>query len=699
MPKCKVTHLDRTQLYKFSDLKKAILSKARRERSDPVSAETNNSYDYLEFFGRYVKNLRRSNHNQAIGTCPFHEDQHPSWSMRLADGIWHCFGCNMSGTAVSFCVQRNISLSECPGGGESQDHTAVAIEQRGYVMWKREKFGWRKLRITDFLIEWNYENRISDRIRLEDRIFEGHVVLKNGKRIPICITNDDFCSNHAFYAALIRECGSQIRVNERYIDRVRFASLLFSKARLLQTTMDFGFQADDTFLTPTLKITAEGIEKATRPQIDLSAIEHARHLDFTILSNQSRKDLLKHLGSDLLELQPHKITYSLLGLVGTAPLMHFMDDKTRFAFWIVGPSGSGKSFIAKMFQSFFGNFTIEGRVPSWSSTINSLQYLGYFFKDCIFLIDDYKPVMARNEGWVVQFLQTYADVYSRSRLTSEIKSRKDYFVRGLLLTTGEDVPAGHASVVARSLIISMEKKKPDLIRGQSCRKNCKAYSAITSRYILYLLRRRNLRSELSEDLNEAHEFFLKGIDREENAVRIARNLALSWLGFKWITRFLKAAKAPLDLKSMRKEHKRNLLELRGHMLGLVSQEQPAPVFIEALRECIDSGACTLSRKTKYQNKIQRDKSTVGFWEEENDSYIYIFPPEAMAAVRFQLQRLGRRFDWTPNAISKALATAGYLVKKTLSQDSAVRKRSGKKIYRVWKLRKDSLGWNRDEEGL
>jgi CHC2 zinc finger/Domain of unknown function (DUF927) len=697
MNKCEVFRLNSVR-YKVSHLRKSFLARRKQEIKTP-EIKSDDSDDYFKFYSRYVKNLRTSSQNQAMGTCPFHEDQHPSWSMRLTDGVWHCFGCGASGTSVSFCIQRSINLSECPGGNESQDHIAVAIEKQGYVTWKREKVGWRKLRLTDCLIDWNYENRISDRIRLEDRIFEGHVVLQSGKRIPIRVTNDDLCSNHAFYALLIRECGSQIRVNERHIDRIRQASLLFSKPRLLQTRMDFGFQNDDVFITPTLRISARGIKKTSETYIDLTAIEHARHLDFTIISKKRRKELLNHLCLDLLELQPHKITYSLLGLVGAAPLMHFMDDKTRFAFWVVGPSGSGKSFIAKLFQSFFGNFTIEGRVASWSSTINSLQYLGYFFKDCLFLVDDYKPAMARNEGWVVQFLQTYADVYSRSRLTSEIKSQKDYFVRGLLLTTGEDVPAGHASVVARSLIISMDKKTPDLVRGQSCRKNCKVYSAITGRYILYLLRRRNLRSELVTDLNGAHEFFLKGIDREENAVRIARNLALSWLGFKWITRFLKAAKAPIDLKGMRKEHKRDLLKLRTHMLGLVSQEQPAQVFIEALQDCIDSGVCTLIRKTKYQNGISREKSAVGFWEEDNDSHIYIFPPEAIAAVRFQLQRLGRRFDWTPNAISKALETAGYLIKKAKSQDAGVRKRSGKKIYRVWKLRKDSLGWNHREKGL
>lgn len=687
---CKVICLKPNRRYRLTQLKKQ-LSVAKKE---PQKSEIKNPQDYFEFFTRHVKELRKTSTLQAMGSCPFHDDKNPSWSLRTSDGVWHCFGCARSGNAVSFCLQRGIDPAECPGAAEVLEHRAIAIENGGYITWKREGGEWRKTRISDFVIKWKRENRVSDHIRVEDRLFEGKIVTKTGERVPIRVTNDEFCSNQALYTVLVRECGSKIWLNERFVNRVREASLLFSKAKMQKTNMDFGFQDDGTFLTPTLKITAKSILEATDSQIDLHPIEHARHLDLKIASKRRRKELLKHVCNDLLELQPHRLTYTLLGLIGGAPLMHFMQDKTRYALWIVGPSGSGKSFIAKLFQCFFGDFAAEGRVASWSSTINSLQYLGYFFKDCVFLLDDYKPAMVRNEGSVVQFLQTYADFYARSRLTSEIKSRKDYFVRGLLLTTGEDVPSGHASVVARSLILHINKRKPDLDRGRRCSKNCSAYSALMARYIYYLLRCENLRSQLLNDLKESHDFFLKDIEREENSVRIARNLALSWLGFKWFTRFLKAAKAPFDVRSARKEHKRDLLVLRRQMLMLILEEQPAQVFIEALREAIDNEVCKIRDVSNAYGKV-RDKSTVGFEKNSRDPYVYIFPPEAMAVVRQQLQRLGRRFDWTPNAVSKALEAGGYLVRSARYEDSAIRKRVQKKLYRVWKLRKECLGFMND----
>jgi hypothetical protein len=437
--RCRVVKLKSSRRYRLTDIEKRL----EIDRQKPRKENQKHPANYLDFFSKHIKQLRQTSETQAMGLCPFHRDANPSWSLRTTDGIWHCFGCNASGTAVSFCLLRQIDLAECPGEAAFHEHGAVAVEGGGYVTWKWTKDDWKKIKLSNFVINWNRENRVSDKIRLEDRVFKGRVITKTGRKISIGLSNNEFCSNQSLYASLIRECGSRIWLNERYMLLIREASLLFSQAKISKTTMDFGFQdglAILTFLTPTLKITREGIQKAKASLIDLSSIEHARHLDLKRLGKRRQRELIQHLCHDLLELQPHSITYPALGLVGAAPLMHFIDDKTRYALWIVGPSGSGKSFIGKLFQSFFGDFIAEGRVASWSSTVNSLQYLGYFFKDCVFLLDDYKPAMVRNEGSVVQFLQTYADFYARSRLTSEIKSRKDYFVRGLLLTTGEDVP-------------------------------------------------------------------------------------------------------------------------------------------------------------------------------------------------------------------------------------------------------------------
>jgi DNA primase len=54
----------------------------------------------MEFVGRYV-NLR-PNEGGALGLCPFHDDQHPSFGVNEKGNYWHCFaGCG-GGSIIDF---------------------------------------------------------------------------------------------------------------------------------------------------------------------------------------------------------------------------------------------------------------------------------------------------------------------------------------------------------------------------------------------------------------------------------------------------------------------------------------------------------------------------------------------------------------------------------------------------------------------
>lgn len=45
--------------------------------------------------------------------CPFHDDQHPSFSVRLADGVFHCFACDAKGNVVKLYAHlKGVSEGE-----------------------------------------------------------------------------------------------------------------------------------------------------------------------------------------------------------------------------------------------------------------------------------------------------------------------------------------------------------------------------------------------------------------------------------------------------------------------------------------------------------------------------------------------------------------------------------------------------------
>lgn len=54
--------------------------------------------------GRHVKLTKRGNRH--VGLCPFHNEKTPSFQVSDDDGYYHCFGCGVSGDAISFLRER-----------------------------------------------------------------------------------------------------------------------------------------------------------------------------------------------------------------------------------------------------------------------------------------------------------------------------------------------------------------------------------------------------------------------------------------------------------------------------------------------------------------------------------------------------------------------------------------------------------------
>ncbi|MEI6243385.1 MAG: CHC2 zinc finger domain-containing protein [Chlamydiota bacterium] len=59
--------------------------------------------DITEVIGRYIKLTRKGTNYQ--GSCPFHQEKTPSFSVSLSKGIYKCFGCGKSGNAIGFVME------------------------------------------------------------------------------------------------------------------------------------------------------------------------------------------------------------------------------------------------------------------------------------------------------------------------------------------------------------------------------------------------------------------------------------------------------------------------------------------------------------------------------------------------------------------------------------------------------------------
>ena len=67
--------------------------------------------DIVEIIGSYI-DIKRVGSNYAA-RCPFHNEKTPSFMISPSKGIFHCYGCDIGGDAITFVMEYDkISFSE-----------------------------------------------------------------------------------------------------------------------------------------------------------------------------------------------------------------------------------------------------------------------------------------------------------------------------------------------------------------------------------------------------------------------------------------------------------------------------------------------------------------------------------------------------------------------------------------------------------
>jgi hypothetical protein len=307
-------------------------------------------------------------------------------------------------------------------------------------------------------------------------------------------------------------------------------------------TTDFGWAPDGAaYRFPGGAVTADGFAAdgdGGGPRVDLSGEELARHLG--LLPPPTACELLqlkRHVVEDLLQLNDRRAAFALLGAAAAALLMRFAPDADPFGLWLVGPTGAGKSFLARLFMNLFGNFPVaSGRFAAWNSTANFLQRQGYYFKDALYLVDDYKPEVMHPQQ-AVRVLQNYADRTGRGRLRADATTNATRPVRGLLVSTGEDLPEHTASVLARCVVVPVPQRPKDVERGERCGAECGRYRGLTADLLRRVLADR--RHEGFADRVRGHRRrYHRDVAGQPNDSRVAGNFGLLSAGFEEATRYL-----------------------------------------------------------------------------------------------------------------------------------------------------------------
>lgn len=434
--------------------------------------------------------------------------------------------------------------------------------------------------------------------------------------------------------------------------------------------------ADDwRFLTPSMAVGAHGFDpniytEVSGPGVDMYGVGWPKSEDDKVAAWDA-------LDAAVRAASP-AISLPLLAHIALAPIQSMMPIDKPSLLHLTGETGSFKTTYSTLLLNVFGNFDRERPPLSWTSTVNALERSAFTLKDLPVLVDDFKLAHVRRNEDIVRFIQNYADRTGRSRMKSDLSLRRTFVARGLLLSTGEDVPDGESSVLARMFVLDIQDGMIDRSLLTAAQGKAKTMCMIGGQYLAWLIRNRAaVKRRCEEDfpgLRDTYGNALPGMTQP----RIAVACAQYEIAFDVFTDFLFEAypqhQATIDGWA---EKLRSMLFGAGQRQGERVQAQKASVaFMEWLTAAIASDQVKInplnSRDARWLGGMM---APVVGWYSYGDG-IYVSAERIWDAYKRAMRQAGDELHWTRNAVWRQLMVAGDIVKSSDGRTTTVRRIDG-----------------------
>ena len=552
--------------------------------------------------------------------------------------------------------------------------------------------------ITDnFYIVLDEDIEFDDGIEKIHR-YKGRVIVDNGaNEFKFVADAKSFVNPSDMGMVLADAGGAKIDFDNNQLKDIRIAMQRTSKYEMRKVSQVFGWQSKKVYQSQSSMI-FPGVVRGGDSNVDLSDIAHARHLDIVAISNEEFKDVGNNIVEYLMNMHERYPIDCLLGFTFLAPIALKIAESEDWSggnigLWISGSSGCGKSYTSLLFQNFFGNFKNSKACLSWSSTPYSIQEDGYYFKDAICMVDDFKiSNVSKNLDAAKSILQNYTDGTARTRLNINSNKRisEGKPIRGSLLITGEDLLDDVGSIMARYHIVSMDKNYINRPAGKNAYKCRNLYSGFMGRYIAWLLKDPKVVNKIVTKIEKQKDRFI-GEHTSANIDRVAQSFAYNLVGFEMFCRFLEESGFILAKKriEMIKIHKNNLfLHIDRNVLD-AKDATVSEVFLNILKDLINSGSVKIHIVGVDKPMAYGDRGEyVGF--DYLNKYIYFFGNPVWNAVN---KAAGGLQNSKPSLL-KELVERGFM--KPGTQGNTYNQPLYGKSTTTWRILKSALGYEEEE---
>jgi hypothetical protein len=499
------------------------------------------------------------------------------------------------------------------------------------------------------------------------------------RRSKIRVTVREFLSGH-FMPKIVAEVGpGAILYGSRKDLVIATQELSGTEVPVRQVLTCGGFYADGCYYSPGLKITPDGIVPLEDIEVDISKGNFSRRIGFSYNDAFHIKDVATHIFEDFLNLKRHDVTYPVMGHICLSPFSSFVSGimgKKKSALHLEGPSGGGKSMLASLAMSFFGDF--QDHFMSWTSTANAIEGEGYFFRDSLFLIDDLKTSVVAPET-VIRVLQNYVDGSGRARLKSNASLQEPYYIRGLLLSTGEDFVDNIASINGRTIVIDVEPAK-NMEAGRRCLGNCHLYRSIMPAIIHAVIRDPDWQQKLMAIVDAKVNEFSACTGDLPNGLRISLNWALNYAGFCFFVSFIRMLDVVDDDKAnaLLAEYMEIAARHIQHQTESLVHDDPVAVMFRILQQKIQARQVSILNLNSSSPCRGRVVGTV----KETD-IVHLHPDLVMEVLKGHFHKI----PFSKKALTTALAQQGFIARSENGRwTRQVRDQIGELTrYNVWEI--------------
>jgi hypothetical protein len=382
----------------------------------------------------------------------------------------------------------------------------------------------------------------------------------------------------------------------------------------------------------------------------------------------------------LLDLAPDEIMFPLFVAIYRAIL-----GRCDFSLHLVGPTGAFKTELAALCQQHYGAGLDARHLPgSWASTGNALEGVAFAAKDALLVVDDFAPGgsqadVQRYHREAERIFRAQGNHAGRQRMNRDGSLRPGKPPRGLILSTGEDVPRGQ-SVRARLFTLEVSCGDVDKVLLTSCQDDAAAglYAQALAGFLKWLSSNyETIRDRLRAEVGRLREQVLAS-GSHARTPEIVANLGTS---LRCLLKFAVEAGAISSAEAGEKWSRgwRALARAAEAQARYQAAAEPAGQFIRLLIAAIASGRAHVAGTDGHEPENNPEAwgwrlRTVGAGQNERDEWqpqgkrigwvdgqdLYLEPDAAFAEAQALAAEQHDSLPVTPQTLRKRLKERGIL---------------------------------------